>query len=363
MKPRIGFAIEQALGHVAFGMGLKSVLAGRADFDCEWLDVPYPAGAFERVPILGTNWTVRGSLRTRRAIDHASRTRPFDALFIHTQTIALFSVAHMKRVPTLLSLDATPINYDEFAPFYGDRVHAAPVERLKLWTHRSVMRHVARFTTFSEWAKQSLIVDYGVDPERVIVIHPGTNLSNYPDPAALGTGRREGPLRVLFVGGDFVRKGGDLLLEVCRSLKGQVELHLVTSADVPSGDGVFVYRGLKPLSSELFERYREADVFVLPTRADCLANVLGEAMASCLPIITTRVGAHAEAVEDGGSGYLIEPDDSAGLHDRLCRLVADRELLKRMGKRSREIGEERFDMRKSAAKIGDILMELAEPRN
>lgn len=363
MKPRIGFAIEQALGHVAFGMGLKSVLAGRADIDCEWLDVPYPAGAFERVPLVGTNWTVRGSLRTRRALDRASGTRPFDALFIHTQTIALFSAAHIKRVPTVLSLDATPVNYDEFAPVYGNRVHPVPVERLKLWAHRSVMRHVARFTAFSDWTKRSLVADYGVDPGRVAVIHPGTNLDHFPDPASRETDRREGPLRVLFVGGDFARKGGDILLEVCRSLQGQVELHLVTGADVPSGNGVFVYRGLKPFSPQLLQRFRYADVFVLPTRADCLANVLAEAMASCLPIITTRVGAHAEAVEDGRSGYLIDAGDGAALRDRLTRLIADRELLERMGRRSRAIGEERFDMRKSAAKIGDMLVELAEQRS
>ena len=80
------------------------------------------------------------------------------------------------------------------------------------------------------------------------VIHPGTVLSNFPDPKTRGP-RKPGPLRVLFVGGDFVRKGGDLLLEVAKTrLKGKVELYLVTAADVPAEDGIFVYRGVKPHS-------------------------------------------------------------------------------------------------------------------
>jgi glycosyltransferase involved in cell wall biosynthesis len=363
MKKRIGFVIEQALGHVAYGMGIRQALAARNDIDPVWIDIPYAQDGFGRVPVVGRNWTLRGSVRAYRAIERAHHDKPFDALFLHTQTISLFSSPHMRRTPTLLSLDATPINYDELASSYGDKVHAAFVERAKLWAHRSVMRNVRKFTTWSEWAKKSLVNDYGAHPERVAVIHPGTVLSNFPDPKARGP-RKPGPLRVLFVGGDFVRKGGDLLLEVAKTrLRGRVELHLVTAADVPAEDGVFVYRGVKPHSPVLLSRYAEADVFVLPTRGDCLAVVLGEAMASSLPIITTPVGAHAEAVEDERSGFIIGVGDGRALGEKLERLADDPGLAARMGKRSREIGEERFDMNANANRIADMLVDLASGAN
>lgn len=358
MTVRVGFAIEQALGHVAFGMSLRKALAERTDLEIEWIEIPFGHEGIGRVPVLGRNWTVRGSARCYEAIRRAVARSPLDALFVHTQTISLFSGGHMRRIPTLLSLDATPLNYDELAGSYGDRVHAAPIERLKTLAHRAVMRNATQFTAWSDWAKRSLVRDYGAAPERVVVIHPGTDLRNFPEPGSRGE-RAAGPLRVLFVGGDFVRKGGDLLLEVGRALRGRVELHLVTAADIPQGDGVFVYKGLKPHSAELLQRYREADVFVLPTRGDCLAVVLGEAMASCLPIITTRVGAHAEAVEDGKSGFLLDLDDGAALRDRLERLANDAELLRTMGASSRQIGEARFDMRKNAGQIGDLLVGMA----
>ncbi len=358
MKPRIGFVVEQALGHVAYGMGLRRALSSREDMECVWIDIPFSPDGFGRVPLVGKNWTVRGSLRTYRAIREELAKASLDALFIHTQTIGLFSAGHMARVPTLLSLDATPLNYDELASSYNHKKGSAPAERAKLWAHRAVMRKVRRFTTWSQWAKDSLVRHYGAPADKVTVIHPGTVLSNFPHPSTRKP-NHDGPLRVLFVGGDFVRKGGDLLLEVWRShLRGKVELHLVTMTDVPTEDGVYVYRGLKPHSPELLRRYAEADVFVLPTRGDCLAVVLGEAMASMLPIITTRVGAHAEAVVDGESGFVLDVDDAEALRDRLLRMAQDRDLVARMGRRSRQVGEERFDMNANANRIADLLLGL-----
>jgi glycosyltransferase involved in cell wall biosynthesis len=359
MKPRIGFVLEQALGHVAYGMSLKRALGARDDLECVWLDVPFTPGDFARLPAVGKNWTVRGSFRARRAIAEAHRAKPLDALFVHTQTVSVLSGDFISRIPTLLSLDATPLNYDELASWYGDVVHSPAVERAKLLVHRAIVRRARRFTTWSEWAKASLVRNYGADPAAVTVIHPGTTLGNFPDPGTRGP-RRPGPLRVLFVGGDFVRKGGDLLIDVHRKyLKDTCELHLVTAASIPPGDGVHVYNGVKPHSPELLSLYANADVFVLPTRGDCLAVVLGEAMASSLPIVTTRVGAHAEAVQEGESGFVIEKDDAGALRDRLSRLARDPDLVRRMGERSRRFGEERFDMDKNANRIADLLIELS----
>ena len=57
MKTRVGFVIEQALGHVAYGMGLKQVLAKRDDIECVWLDIPFAEDGFGRIPRAGRNWS------------------------------------------------------------------------------------------------------------------------------------------------------------------------------------------------------------------------------------------------------------------------------------------------------------------
>jgi glycosyltransferase involved in cell wall biosynthesis len=270
----------------------------------------------------------------------------------------MLAADYIGKIPTLLSLDATPLNYDEMAAWYQHKEQSAPVEWAKLMVHRAVMRRARGFTTWSEWAKESLVRHYEVPAGRITVINPGTTFENFRDPNVHAQ-RRPGPMRILFVGGDFVRKGGDLLLWVFQQhLRGSCELHLVTNADLAPTEGVTVYRGVKPHSPELQRLYADADVFAFPTRADCFAVVIAEAMAASLPIVTTRVAAIPEVIEDGESGYLVDVDDAEALRDRLQALAVSPELRLRMGARSRRIAKDRFDMDKNANRIAEILLDL-----
>src|ERR1041384_6244730 len=96
---RIGFAMEQTLGHVAYGLSLRAALSKRNDVECHWLDVSFSKDGFGRVPVVGSNWTVRGSLRAARAIARSHGELGLDALFVHTQTIGLFSGRLMSKIP------------------------------------------------------------------------------------------------------------------------------------------------------------------------------------------------------------------------------------------------------------------------
>src|SRR5262249_12001681 len=85
-------------------------------------------------------------------------------------------------------------------------------------------------------------------------------------------------------------------------------------------------------SPALLRLFDEADLFVLPSYAECLAVVLMEASAAGLPIITTDVGALSEAVEHGQSGLVISAGDGAALRRGLEMLIADPNLPGRMGR-------------------------------
>jgi glycosyltransferase involved in cell wall biosynthesis len=341
-------------------MSLRRVLAQRNDIECEWLEVSFVREGFGRVPVLGRSYALRGNVRARSLIANVHRRRPLDALFVHTSMVGLLAMDYVSKIPTMLSLDATPLNYDELATWYGHKVHSGPVERGKLLVHRALMRRARGITAWSRWTKNSLVRDYGVAAEAVTVIHPGTTLTNFPAPDSRRE-RRPGPMRILFVGGDFERKGGDVLLSVFgESFRGSCELHLVTSAGLPSGEGVFVHRGVKPHSPKLLALYADADVFVLPTRADCLGVVMGEAMAASLPIITTRVGAMEEVIAEGENGFIIEANDADALRNRLDRLEKSPELRLRMGQRSRQIGEREFDIDKNANRIAELLLQFGK---
>ncbi len=350
---KTGFVLEQTLGHVTHSMNLKRFLAEESDVKPLWLDVPFhPDSRLCSLPPFSLNWSLRGSIVARRLLA-SPPAEDLDCLFVHTMTVSLLSAHHYERIPTVISIDATPINLDSMASAYAHKRQPEAVEHTKLWLTKRVLQKAQAYVSWSQWAKDSLIADYGADADKVHVIAPGTDLGLFDWKRSDHRGTKA---RILFVGGDFQRKGGDLLLQVFNDrLRGKAELHLVTGSDVQASEDVHVYRGLKANSDALLDLYHNADIFALPTRADCLAVVLGEAMASGLPIVTTSVAAHPEAVQDGKTGFVVTPDDASALGDALETLVDNPETRRAMGEAGRQLAHERFDAKANALKILEVM--------
>jgi glycosyltransferase involved in cell wall biosynthesis len=359
------FVMEQSLGHVTHYRNLRDVADQQLDIEPVWLPIPFAVSGAERfLPLLRSNWSVRASWRARRALD-AVRT-PVDAVVFHTQVTALFSKKMMRRVPSVISLDATPINFDTLGKFYRHRAAGNGVlDRRKYELNRSAFHAASALVTWSEWARQSLIDDYGVDSRRVHVLAPGAS------PAYFEIGRRRATrsataverVRLLFVGGDFERKGGPELLALMRGPLGEVcDLHIVTHADIPAQQNVLVYRGLEANSPELLRLFEDADAFVLPSHGECLAVVLMEATAAGLPVITTRVGALGEAVAHQESGLLIEAGDAGALHKALHSLLTDPPRRQRMGRAGHALARDKFDAQRNNRVLLDLIRELSAAR-
>jgi glycosyltransferase involved in cell wall biosynthesis len=219
-----------------------------------------------------------------------------------------------------------------------------------------VFRQASGFTVWSRWAQDSLCRDYGVRSDLITVIPPGVRLDLFPFGAQPRRARPPGKPRVLFVGGDFERKGGPLLLACMHAgLAEWCELDIVTSRPIPERPGVRAHYGLSPNDPRLLALYRDADIFAMPTQGDCLAVVLGEAMAAGLPVVTTTVAAQPENVDDGRSGVLIPPADGDALGRALLRLATDQDLRQRMGQAGRSIAEARYDAARNADRIADVV--------
>ena len=203
-----------------------------------------------------------------------------------------------------------------------------------------------------------MIEEYGVDDGKVVVNPPGVNL-DFWHPANVRQSDDNGR-KVLFVGGDFRRKGGHLLLEWFRHQAApDVELHVVTKESVPDGPNVFVYHDVAPNSEKLQRLYQEADVFVLPTLADCFGIVTVEAMASGLPVIMSDVGGYADMVENGANGFVIRSGNVSEMGKAIAAVLDARSSRVTMGARSRQLAEERFDLKKNSARTLGLLRDLA----
>lgn len=363
---KIAFVIEQALGHITHGKNLQANVAKDPEVASHWALVPWETrGLAAKLPVYRSNWTVRAGWRARRMVGEIARTTALDAILFHTQVPAVLSVNWLKKIPGVVSLDATPLQYDRLGEFYGHEAGPAWLEGFKWRLNRDALAAARRVVAWADWTKQSLVRDYGVPAEKVAVIRPGVNIADWLNPDTRAG--RTGPVKILFVGGDLQRKGGLVLLEAFRNLRQAaetgialpVELHLATRATLPPEPGLFVYNNLQPNSAALKQLYRDCDIFCLPTYGDCLPMVLSEAGAAGLPSVSTAIAAIPEIVHEGETGLLVPPGDAAALTAALNRLACDAELRLAMGARAVDVVSTGFDAERNAFRLLALLKEVA----
>lgn len=362
-KPTVAFVLEQTLGHVTHADNLRNLLPRDPRIHAEFCPIPYDVrGWVSHLPGY-SNWTIRAGVRARRAIRTVTAANDVRALFIHTQVPSILAKKWMRRVPTVVSIDATPLQYDQFGSHYAHERSSQHVERIKWRLNCNAFAAAAHIVSWSEWSKASLVADYRVPVEKITVVAPGVDIAKWSRPSAPTADGS--PVKILFVGGDLERKGGSLLVEAVRRIRraapsqsssATVELHLVTGADLPSQPGVFVHHGLRPNTPELISLYHEAHIFCLPTLGDCLPMVLSEAGAARLPLVATNVGALPEIVQDGRTGLIVEPGSVDGLVTALTRLIDDSDLRRRMGDNAAALVADQFDAVKNSTHLVDVVL-------
>lgn len=174
----------------------------------------------------------------------------------------------------------------------------------------------------SDWAKQSAVEDYSIDPDKISVLPYGPNLRDDLLPTAqlepLTDPAKE--LHLLYTGMDWLRKGGNFAFQVASALNARgrkTHLHVVGRMPSDIGAPDFVtYHGLINKDDaggpeRLAELYRRAHMFILPTIADATPVVFSEAAAFSLPSITFDVGGVSSAVKAGESGLVLKPETDA----------------------------------------------------
>jgi glycosyltransferase involved in cell wall biosynthesis len=248
------------------------------------------------------------------------------------QNGALFGPGDPPPFPYVLLLDHTRA-LAEASPGWRAAGVAPPLRYGHGWFAReaAVYRSAAALATFSENAARSLVRDYGVEAERVHVVGAGANV--FPETAP----RRDDGRTVTFVGYDFARKGGLVLLEAMALLRRRVPgaRLLVAGAPAPARlpAGVAFLGPVEP--DELPALLTQSTVFALPTLQEPFGLAFLDAMACGLPCVGTRVEAVPEIVRDGETGLLVPPGDPVALAAALERLLGDPARARAMGARGR----------------------------
>ncbi|MGH7960326.1 MAG: glycosyltransferase [Candidatus Binatia bacterium] len=203
---------------------------------------------------------------------------------------------------------------------------------------------------------------------KVHTIYEGIDLERFRP----GNGKRESDsvVRVLSVARLVEPKGLEYLIGACKILKdgGHTVRCEIIGGRVATEANYYIrlqklrqtlaleqevrFLGTQPFARVL-EKYAEADLFVLPSviagdgSGDVTPNVVIEAMAMKLPVVSTKSRGIPELVEDGVSGLLVPPRDKEALVQAILRLMEDEKLRVTLGNNARKKVEERFDISKN----------------
>ncbi len=295
------------------------------------------------------------------------RQKPFLALFaqFYMQTSRMIRMSDFDIVHTIGGITArqniVTAQYCQYA--WGDAIRREPGAKAGITTYHQLMWQIAGYfekraytspetlgiSANSRRTQSDLVKFYGVDPAKMQVIYNGVDTERFT-PANI---RFRSEIRqryqipddavvVLFVG-EYRRKGLATIIDALGKL-GDKRLHLlaVGKGDYPQYQQMAAQAGITHQvtfagpARDIEQVFGAADLFVFPTYYEPFGMVITEAMASGLPVITSRRAGAAELITEGESGLLLDnPSDAAELSGKIAALIADNARLKDMGRRAR----------------------------
>jgi len=209
--------------------------------------------------------------------------------------------------------------------------------------------HFKKVVAISELVKRNIIENYRVDKRDIEVIYNAVDLERFnPENRKLYREemRRHFSIKkeefvVLFVGSGFERKGVEYLLRAVELIPRPITVMVVGK-----GSEKRMKRFIKKQrvmfcgpQKEIHKYYAVSDIFVFPTIYEPFGNVHLEALASGLPVITTRLSGASEIIQDGVQGFVIDkPEDTEKIAEKIC-LLMDSSKNQCMGLEARRLAE------------------------
>jgi glycosyltransferase involved in cell wall biosynthesis len=226
----------------------------------------------------------------------------------------------------------------------------------------------------SRWMADAARLSPILKDREIRVIATGVDTTVF-QPFDRAQARREWGLpqdrRLVLFGADAAlrdgRKGGSSVIMAMQQIAAQgiptqIALVLFGTDEVPEGmpDGIPVY-SMGTISDEvrLARLYAACDLFLAPSAQENLANTVLEAMACGTPVVAYALGGMVEAIEHGGTGFLVTPADEASLAQATAALLADDMTRHRFAVESRSRALTSFDLRTQTAKYIALYRELS----
>lgn len=275
------------------------------------------------------------------------------------------------EIPVVLVEDATFATLKDYYPQYTNLSQRAARQMDRLYRQAVQKADLLLYT--SSWAANSAIDDYQADARAVHVVPLGANLDRPPLETVAQRKHKSDRCRLLFMGFDWERKGGDIAFETLLQLEERgIPTELIVCGCVPPRKIAHEHLRCIPYLDKndarqymmLEELYLTADFLILPTRSECFGLVFCEASAFALPIIATQTGGVPEVVRSGENGVTL-PLDARG--PQYAQAIADiyqnDELYAQMVQASRKAYEERLNWDSWGMTVKKLLTDILSTNN
>ena len=209
------------------------------------------------------------------------------------------------------------------------------------------LRKCKKIISMSNHTKEDIINFYGIPSEKIEVVYDGINIEKF-NPKNKKKHREEirnmhkiskNDFVVLFVGNPFERKGLKYLIEAVSFIKEDVKILVLGNDDINpyvdmakklGVDNEIIYAGF---SKEVYKYFNAADIFVFPTLYEPFGLVITEAMASGLPVVTSRIAGASELIDEYKTGFLLNnPKDSKEISEKIEFLLNNPSHMRKIGR-------------------------------
>ncbi|HET6608990.1 MAG TPA: glycosyltransferase family 4 protein [Rhodopila sp.] len=240
------------------------------------------------------------------------------------QTQGLFNAALPGR-PLVIYTDHTVASGEEYPNRDGRLLNCHGFRQLE----SELFQRADQILVSAGHVERTLINRYGCDPAKVKTILIGANVETAETSGDFG---RYATGRIVFVGIDWERKGGPVLLSAFEKIAERfprASLTILGCSPATSHPRVKAL-GKRP-RAEVAQHLADAAIFCLPSLVEPSAVASVEAMAFRLPVVATKVGGFPEMVADGETGILVPPNDADSLAAALAALLEDPTRAQAMG--------------------------------
>jgi UDP-glucose:(heptosyl)LPS alpha-1,3-glucosyltransferase len=257
-------------------------------------------------------------------------------------------------------------------PFYKNisfRINPLHIALLDL--EKKLFKNTKLIIANSKMVKEQIIRHYAVHEDKIMIIYNGVDLARFSpenkekwrDDTRNNLSIPKGSKVLLFVGSGFERKGLKTLIHAMPLVKGDVKTLIVGKGDTNK------YRALAEklrvsdkiiflgTQKDIEKYYAASDLFVLPTLYDPFSNATLEAMASGIPVITTKNNGAAELIDDANDGFVV--DNLFDAYELAEKVKISLKNLNAMGERAMKKAE-RFPIERAVREFISVIKESSQ---